>query len=86
METKLTLKLDSGVIGRAKGYARKRNTSLSKLVENYLEMVTHPEDEDTSGISPLVKSLSGVLNLPAKHNRKVAYGQYLEKKYGKTNG
>jgi hypothetical protein len=36
MNSKLTLKLNSEVIARAKSYAKKRNTSLSKMIESYL--------------------------------------------------
>jgi predicted HicB family RNase H-like nuclease len=36
MDTKLTLKLDGDIIEQAKIYAKKKNTSLSKLIESYL--------------------------------------------------
>jgi hypothetical protein len=35
MDTKLTLKLDSVAIERARRYARRRGTSLSRMVEQY---------------------------------------------------
>ena len=40
MDTKLTLKLDTAIIELAKSYAKDKNTSLSKLIENYLQAVT----------------------------------------------
>jgi len=44
MDTKLTLKLDQEIIEKAKRFARHRNTSLSMLIENYLQSLTNQED------------------------------------------
>jgi predicted HicB family RNase H-like nuclease len=41
MDTKLTLKLDHAIIEQAKLYAKKKNTSLSKLIESYLGYISH---------------------------------------------
>jgi hypothetical protein len=60
VNTKLTIKLDSEVISRAKKYAQSRKTSLSKMIESYLDSVTKPDPDDIE-ITPLVKSLSGVI-------------------------
>lgn len=81
MDTKLTLSLDKEVIEAAKEYARKRNTSLSNLIENYLVSVTAKSKVNADEISPLVKSLSGVLKLDKKGDRKKQYGDYLAAKY-----
>ena len=80
MNAKLTLKLDGTVIARAKKYAKKRNTSLSKMIEAYLDSITQPGD---SGIetTPLVESLSGVIDLPANYNYGKEYTDYLDQKY-----
>jgi len=59
----LTIKLDDDVITRAKRYAKNRKTSISKMVESYLDSVTKPDSKKIK-ITPLVKSLSGVINLP----------------------
>jgi hypothetical protein len=80
METKLTLKLKKNVIDRAKKYANDRETSLSKLIENYLEAITAPSN-DLDEISPLVKSISGVIKLPEDFNHKEKYHQFLNEKY-----
>ena len=63
MDTKLTIKLDNDVISRAKRYAQHRRTSLSKMIESFLDSVTKNESDDIE-ITPLVKSLSGVIKLP----------------------
>jgi hypothetical protein len=80
METKLTLKLKKNVIERAKKYASDRETSLSKLIENYLEAITSPSDR-LEDISPLVRSISGIIKLPEDANHKENYHQYLNEKY-----
>jgi len=80
MDTKLTLKLDSGVITRAKKYTRQRKTSLSRLIESYLDSVTKNESDDIE-ITPLVKSLSGVIKLSEDYDYKRDRTDYLIRKY-----
>lgn len=80
MDTKLTLKLNQQIIEKAKKYASFNNTSLSDLIENYLDKLTS-EKENSITISPLVKSLSGVISLPKKHNEREEYADYLSDKY-----
>ncbi len=80
MDTKLTLVLDKNIIERAKSYASTKKTSLSKLIETYLDRVTAEEKPDEE-ISPLVKSLSGVISIPENLNHKEEYASYLANKY-----
>ncbi len=80
MDTKLTIKLNENVISRAKNYAKMRKTSLSKMIENYLDIVSKPESEETE-ITPLVKSLSGVIKLPDNYDYKKDYAEFLTQKY-----
>ncbi len=80
METKLTLRLNKGVIDRAKDYAHNHNISISKMVESYLEAVTKPKTATTE-ISPLVESLSGVIELDENFDYKKDYSNYLAEKY-----
>jgi hypothetical protein len=82
METKLTLRLNDSVIERAKIYAGKQKISLSKMIESYLDHLTREmEDKDKASITPLVKSLSGVIDLPSDFDYKKEYGDYLIEKY-----
>ena len=70
METKLTLRLNNNVIERAKDYARKHKISLSKMIESYLDSITKQKEvEKKIEITPLVESLSGVIDLPAGFER-----------------
>ena len=82
MDIKLTLKLDSYIIQRAKMYAEEKNTSLSKLIETYLNLITDPKvvNED---VTPFVKSISGVVDLPKNYDPKKDYKKHILKKYSK---
>lgn len=80
MDTKLTLRLKKRVIDQAKRYAADHDTSLSKIIENYLAAIT-AESEEKDEISPLVKSLSGVIQLPQSVNDKELLHKHLNEKY-----
>ena len=82
METKLTLRLDENVIKRAKIYAKSHRISLSKMIEAYLDSLTREKDsKEKVFITPLVESLSGVINLPEDFDYKKEYADYLMVKY-----
>lgn len=59
MKAKLTLKIDKSKIEKAKKYAMEKDSSLSKMIENYLQALTNKQEEDDE-ISPLVKSLTKI--------------------------
>jgi hypothetical protein len=80
MDTKLTIRLNDTVIEKAKTYARSHQISLSKMIESYLDSITK-EKEKGFIITPLVESLSGVIDLPAEFDYKKEYGNYLIEKY-----
>ncbi len=80
MDTKLTLRLKKRVIDQAKKYAADHETSLSKIIENYLAAITS-ESEENEEISPLVKSLSGIIHLPTDFNSKEELHKHLNEKY-----
>jgi hypothetical protein len=80
MDTKLTLKLEQTIIEKAKHYAKSRKTSLSKLIENYLLNITNEKGKEEK-ITPLVKSLSGIIDLPKDFNPKKGYSDFLINKY-----
>ena len=80
MDTKLTLKLEHTVIEKAKNYAKSHSTSLSKLIENYLLNITNEKAKEDK-ITPLVKSLSGIINLPDGDDFRKGYSDFLINKY-----
>jgi len=64
MSTKLTLVMEPGVIESAKEYARRQHTSLSKLVEHYLAVVSGGEVSAIAKPSrrgPLTSGLAGAI-------------------------
>lgn len=79
MDSKLTLKLKGSVIEQAKQYAKENNISLSRMVENYLQAITERDHKEIK-ISPLVESLTGVIQLDENDYRK-DYTDFLSKKY-----
>jgi len=80
MDKKLTLSLNHQVIELAKKYAKSNNTSLSKLIENYLGTLTSQINEEIE-ITPLVESLSGIIDLPKDFDYKKSKQEFLKKKY-----
>ena len=80
MDKKLTLSLDKSIIESAKDYAKSNDISLSKLIESYLTTLIKRK-ESSAEITPLVKSLSGVISLDKDFDIKDAYADYLIEKY-----
>ncbi len=68
--SKLTLSVDEQVVRRAKRYAAQRGTSVSQLVERYLDLVARPPrppNEDP----PMLRMLRGAAKgiKPESHRR-----------------
>lgn len=81
MNTKLTLSIEQSVIEKAKSYARKKERSLSDLIENYLKAITNEEPVQKIEISPTVKSLRGSFKIPNDFDYKKELTDRLSKKY-----
>lgn len=82
MDKKLTLSLNQNIIEKAKKYAKKNNTSLSKMIEAYFNSLTSKENsKDEFQISPLVESLCGVIKLPEDFDYKKSKAAHLQRKY-----
>jgi hypothetical protein len=76
-DTKLTIRVPQAVLEEAKRYARRHETSITRLVSEYLRRLG--ADEDPLGTAPIVRRLSGILSPQVT----VAdYRAYLEEKYG----
>ena len=80
MDTKLTLSVDKAIIEKAKDYAKSHKISLSRLIESYLASLISRKDSDIA-ITPLVESLSGVIELNDDFDFKSEYSDYLNEKY-----
>jgi Family of unknown function (DUF6364) len=82
MNTKLTLTIEETVIIKAKIYAKKRGSSLSGLVENYLKAVTKNSVVNKNHeLTPFVKSLQGSFKAPDDFDYKKELKEELSKKY-----
>lgn len=73
--SKLTLSVDEKVVKRAKRFAEKRGTSVSRLVEQFLDLLDRPSkpEEDT----PVLRQLRGIL----KKGEREDYRRHLVEKY-----
>ncbi len=80
MNTKLTLTIEQSVIEKAKKYARKRERSLSDLIENYLKALTE-EEAGESELAPTVRALRGSFKMPEGFDYKKELTDRLSEKY-----
>jgi len=79
VHTKLTLRLDHQLIGRAKSHARRTGKSVSQLVADYFALLDRtPIDEETA-LPPLTNALYGAL-APAQIDE-TDYRRFLDEKY-----
>lgn len=82
MDKKLTLSLDQDVIEKAKRYAKRNKTSLSKMIESYFASLTSQGANGSEiEITQLVESLTGVIQLPDDFDYKKARAKHLSEKY-----
>lgn len=81
MATKLTLRLDEGVIRDAKRAARLRGVSLSEMVSGYFQAVCKGKAGKTVA-TPVLAEISGVLHLKGDPKKLIAgYQKHIEEKY-----
>ncbi|RPH89352.1 MAG: hypothetical protein EHM72_20495 [Calditrichaeota bacterium] len=81
MDSKLTLKLNKKTIEKAKSFAKKNNTSLSNLVENYFETLLQRGSGQRLNLPPTVKALAGVLQVKNNLEIDALKEQHLMEKY-----
>ena len=60
MATKLTLRLDETLIEQAKDEARRRGTSVSRLVAEYFERLTRLGADEEEPLPPITRRLRGI--------------------------
>ncbi len=78
MLTKLTLNISKPVIEKAKRTARKKRTSISRLVEEYLKKIS--EDNKESIVSSIIKNAPVIKT--AQGSEEKILKKRLIKKYG----
>jgi hypothetical protein len=74
--SKLTLSVDDRVILKAKNYAKLHGSSISEIVETFLQEISGPSSP-TGGDAPVLKSVRGVL----KNADREDYRNHLAAKY-----
>lgn len=79
MQTKLTLRLDDGLIERAKSYARRKNTSVSQIVADYFASLGNTPEKHDLELTPIVRSLKGALR--GADTDVEVYRRHLEERY-----
>ena len=79
MQTKLTLRLDSHLIRRAKDYARRRRKSVSTVVADYFASLEAARDQTSPELPPKVRSLLGAFGKTRISEKD--YRRHLEAKY-----
>jgi hypothetical protein len=75
--SKLTLSVDTNVVVKAKRYADRQGTSISKMVETYLAAVSGSVDARELESAPTMTALRGIL----KHADVEDYRKHLANKY-----
>ncbi len=80
---KLTLRLDAATVERAKRYARRRGTSVSRLVEAYFTALDAP----VSNLPDWAKDMPPIVQAfldrpPAPDVSEADYDRYRDEKYG----
>jgi hypothetical protein len=76
-QAKLTIRLPRDLLEIAKRYAKEHNTTLTRLVSEYLRQLS--TQDDPLADAPIVRRLSGTLSQDASAED---YYKYLEEKYG----
>ena len=79
-ETKLTIRLPRELLENAKKYARKQNTTVTTLINEFLRRM--PAFMDVLQEAPIVRRLSGTLS---KNVSVTDYKKHLDAKYGSKN-
>ena len=86
METKLTLRMDEKIIHAAKNYAQRQGVSLSKVVADYLQIISAKANSAKSRAAfkptPILSEITGVLQKTSRRkDLRKEYHDYLEEKY-----
>ena len=81
MNVKLTLQLEKEIIEKAKSYAKKKNLSLSSLVQDYFNFLSESKPIEEIEISQNIKDISGVINIDKDSSIKKEYKKHIMEKY-----
>ena len=80
MKKRMYIMIDEKLLESAKKYANNHNTSISQLMETYLNYMCNKKRSEVD-ISPLVRSLSGIITLTEDYDSKEDYTRQVIEKY-----
>jgi hypothetical protein len=80
MKERLRVSLDSSVVERARRYAGTHGTSISRLVESFLNHLPVDDEVDASRFTPAVQRLLGIASESGGVDD---YHAYIVEKYGR---
>ena len=78
-QAKLTLRIDEGLINRAKRYSKRSGKSVSSIVADYFSLLDHVPAAELPKPAKIITSLVGVLKNKCLDERD--YKKHLEDKY-----
>ena len=83
MTTKLTLSLEKDVINQAKKFAREKNKSLSRIIEEYLMELTAKKNVklEKNSLPPISRELAGSVKAGGAADIRKELADYLDRKY-----
>ena len=81
MDMKLTLTIEQSVIEQAKRYAKKKERSLSDLIESYLKAITKESKAESVEKTPIVQALKGSFHMSDNFDYKKELAKKLSEKY-----
>lgn len=84
MQTKLTLRLDSELIERAKAYASATGRSVSQLVSDYFQVLGQESQDVDEEVPAIVRALHGRLGGATVDEED--YLRHVEARYGGRSG
>jgi hypothetical protein len=81
MTSKLTLTIDKSIIQQAKKYAKRKENSLSNIIENYLKVLIKENPSSETELTPIVKSLKSSFTSEPDFDYKKELTKRLSDKY-----
>lgn len=79
MNSKLTLRMDDGLIALAKAEAARRGKSVSQMVGEFIDLLGHAK-EPVQKMPPVTSAIRGILKNASFSEE--SYRKHLEDKYG----
>ncbi len=79
MNSKLTLRMDDGLIALAKAEAARRGKSVSQMVGEFIDLLGHAK-APVQKLPPVTSSIRGILKDPSLSEE--SYKKHLQDKYG----